>query len=150
MIPSFLLARPEHRSVLAEMMEEFYQFHHLVFSKQVNVALNNLLAHPEFGIAWIVYLQELPIGYGVVTFSFSLELGGEIAGVDELYIRSFYQGKGIGLAALQFMEAFCRSQGKQTLILEAIGAIDFYHKQGFHDRSSVLMFKHLGKIAQNN
>lgn len=141
MLPQFLLARPEHRSVLWEMMGEFYHLHQLVLNHKVGTALDHLLVHPDRGLAWLMYLQDALVGYGVVTFGYSLELGGEIATIDELYIRSVYQGQGIRSEALKLIEAFCRSQSKSAIVLEAIGNNEFDRQQGYTTRSGSLSQK---------
>lgn len=76
-----------------------------------------------------------PFGYMVITLGFSVEAGGRDAFVDELYVESAMQGRGLGGRALVYAERVARDLGAQRLRLEVEyaneGARRLYERNGF-------------------
>jgi GNAT superfamily N-acetyltransferase len=124
---------------LLELMEEFYAYGSISFDPAVaRRALGELLATPSLGIVWTVESDAETIGYAVVAFGFSLELGGRDAILDELYLREPYRGKGVGRSVLRVVEDACREHGIGALHLEVDEtderARGFYASAGFRSR----------------
>jgi len=54
------------------------------------------LREPSFGRAWLICEREIPVGYTVLTFGYSLEYIGRDAFIDEFYPRESHRGRGVG------------------------------------------------------
>ncbi len=126
---------------LLELMEEFYAYGSIAFDPIVaRRALGELLATPSLGTVWIIESDAETIGYAVVAFGFSLELGGRDAILDELYVRESYRGKGVGRTVLRVAEDACRDRGIGALHLEVDETDEraqrFYASAGYRSRLS--------------
>jgi GNAT superfamily N-acetyltransferase len=129
-------------------MEELYRHERIRWSTEVaRPAVEELLSKNEQGGAWLIEMEEEVIGYCVLTMAFSLEFGGKFALLDELFIRDEWRGKGIGGAALQFIERQSRRLGAKALRLEAgyanPDATRFYERNQFRREERYLMTKRL-------
>jgi ribosomal protein S18 acetylase RimI-like enzyme len=80
-----------------------------------NLAL--LLVDPTLGRVLVIEEDGAAVGYLVLTFGFSLELGGRDGLVDEVYVSPAHRGRGLGTKALAAAEAECRELGIQALHL---------------------------------
>src|SRR5436190_20085387 len=84
-----------------------------------------VLAHGSpFGRAWLVMLDNKPVGYVVVTLGFSLEYGGHDGFVDDLYIVSDVRGGGLGSELIVFVYYEAGKLGIRTLLLEVVAGND--------------------------
>ncbi len=110
-------------------------------------AVERLLGDESLGHVWLIRHGGASAGYVVLTFGFSLEFRGRDAFVDELYVREAYRGRGVGTAALRFVEGACRGRGITALHLEVdrdnTPAQSVYRKVGFGDRNNYLLTKWL-------
>lgn len=81
------------------MIREYYREDHPgqeMRDEQIQKTLDELLRHPEKG-GVVVLLQEAElVGYAILIYFWSNELGGDIVNVDELFVRKDYRGRGIG------------------------------------------------------
>jgi ribosomal protein S18 acetylase RimI-like enzyme len=147
-------ARPENIPVLIRLMQEYYAFDGVEFEQDNAVlALTTLLRNEGFGRVWLVWQDDLPVGYVVITFGYSLEFGGRDAFIDELYIQKPYRGLGIGTTILKRVESTLRALGIGALHLEVEGdnqrAQQFYAANGFEARQRFhLMSKRLQPVHQ--
>jgi ribosomal protein S18 acetylase RimI-like enzyme len=103
-----------------------------------------VLAHGSpFGRAWLVMLDNKPVGYVVVTLGFSLEYGGHDDFVDDLYLVSEVRGRGLGRELIQFAINEAAKLGIRTLHLEVEAGNDrasaLYRKAGFRETGRALM-----------
>jgi GNAT superfamily N-acetyltransferase len=113
--------------------------------------LQEILANPTYGLVFLVREAlvreaQIPIGYLVLCFDFSLEYRGKGAWIDELFVESEYRGKGIGTELLELAETASREHGAQVLHLEVNygnRAIELYRRRGFVDHQRFLMTKSL-------
>lgn len=98
-------------------------------------AVAELIQTPSLGTLWMIHWQGQPIGYVAVTFGFTLEFYGRTATIDELFVASPYRSHGIGGQAIEFIEAYVRSIGTRSLMLEVDIANTrgqrFYEARGF-------------------
>ena len=143
---SFKLADVADIDRLVEFMQEFYEVEHLTYDDQAaRAALQRILNDDSFGKIWLIQLNEIAIGYVVLTLGFSLEFRGRDALIDEIYLRADYRGRGIGRRALEFVGDACRSLGVQALHLEVerknTSAQALYRKCGFVDHDRYLLTK---------
>jgi GNAT superfamily N-acetyltransferase len=111
-------------------------------------ALQQLVTTARLGRLWWVDWEAAPIGYVVLTFSFSVEFHGHYAVLDEVYLVPEHQGKGHFKHLLALVEAHCWRWGVRTLRLEVetnnARAQRAYQKAGFAVDDRTLMTKHLG------
>jgi GNAT superfamily N-acetyltransferase len=133
-------SRPDVDAIV-DMVRSFYAESAYPFDAvRVFAAVDRLLSDPRNGAAWLVVGDGAPLGYGVLTFGFSIEYGGTDAFVDELWIAPGSRGEGLGAQILDLMEAECRTKGIGALHLEVErsnpGAERMYRARGFagHDR----------------
>lgn len=100
----------------------------LLFSGQVQAA------------AWLIGPPRAPVGYIVVSFGFSIELGGRDAFLDEFYIRPKIRGRGMGAQTLQLLLPQLREMGVQAIHLEVDhtneAAQKLYARHAFKPRDS--------------
>ena len=85
----------------------------------------------------------------MLTLGFSLEFLGRDAFVDELFVAPKHRGRGLGLAAIRFLEPVAAQLGVAALHLE-VGpdnekALGLYRRAGFEDRRHRLMTKLLAR-----
>jgi GNAT superfamily N-acetyltransferase len=106
-------------------------------------AILRLLANPSFGRAWIINFAGVVAGYTVLTLGYSVEFGGVIAFVDELFVARGLRGKGIGTRVLQLTIEEARKLDVVMLALEVTrsneSAKRVYRSVGFVDREHHLM-----------
>lgn len=79
--------------------------------ERMGAALAELLRDSALGRAWLATREGQPVGYLILTYGYSVERGGRVALVDELYARTDARGQGIGSALLTAAEAHCREAG---------------------------------------
>lgn len=98
-------------------------------------AMAELLANPELGGAWLICVDGTVAGYVVLTVCFSLEFHGRFGLLDELYVEEDWRGKGIGAAALAFVDSECRRRGLAAVRLEVmhsnVRALELYRRSGY-------------------
>src|ERR1700693_942989 len=112
-------ATPSDLDVLATLVSEYYAFDGLRYDDRLTRrALLELINEERFGRIWLLELEQLPIGYLILTFGFIVEFHGKHAVIDEVYLRRPYRGRGYFQTALVFVEAFCRQLEIRCLRLE--------------------------------
>jgi GNAT superfamily N-acetyltransferase len=93
------------------------------------------LADDRLGHAWLIEKNSEAVGHLVVTLCFSMEYGGLIALVDDLFVRRPFRRAGLGAAALEEARAFCMSRGVRAIVVETghdnIPAQAAYRRAGF-------------------
>ena len=155
MEPTFVLARVSDIDLLLTLMPEYYAFDHLRFDENIaRTALRQILNDDACGRIWLIQLGEETVGYIVLAFGFSLEFHGRDAFVDEFYLREAYRGRGIGQAALRFVEAACPALGVHALHLEVEranrNAQALYRKLGFVDHNRYLMTRWIAPHSEGS
>lgn len=83
--------------------------------------------------------EEVPVGYFLAVYVFSLEHLGLTAEIDEFFILPQYRKKGIGKKLLEnaeteFIRIGCRNVSLQ-IDKQNDAARAFYHKQNYFERS---------------
>ena len=96
--------------------------------------------------AWLIRLEARPVGYVVLTLTFSVEAGGREACVDEFYLIPEVRNQGLGRRALALVEAKARDLAVQRIFLEVQRGnrvIGLYRRAGYVDHDRFLMSKFL-------
>jgi diamine N-acetyltransferase len=105
--------------VMLPLMQGYYGDDHLQFDAgRQRAALSRLLQEPQWGRVWLIQWQQRTVGYVAVCFGFSLELGGNDAYLDELYVSPADRGHGVVRHALQHVERALTGLGIHALHLE--------------------------------
>ncbi len=110
-------------------------------------ALAELLSHDSLGKVWLIQADTQPIGYLVLTYSYSLEFHGRDALIDQLYLREGYQQLELETQAIKFAQEASRTLGVNALHI-MMGRKNsqtqaLYRAVGFEDDDSYLMTKRI-------
>jgi GNAT superfamily N-acetyltransferase len=140
-------ALPDDLEILLELVSEYCDADDHVFDEAVaRRGLEPLLTDDTFGAIWLIDpTGDSADGYIVVTWGWSIEIGGLDVVLDEFYVRS--RGKGRGSDALRMVETACRERGVKRIFLETElandGARRLYARHGFIADTSIWMSKEL-------
>ncbi|HJQ38242.1 MAG TPA: GNAT family N-acetyltransferase [Thermoanaerobaculia bacterium] len=131
------------------MQRDFYAHESVAFdATAAENSMRTFLADPSFGR--LLMIDEA--GFAIVTFSFSFEFRGRAALLDELYVAPHARGRGLGTAALRYVEEICAAEGMQVLQLEVSTSNEranaLYQRIGFFDRGNRLLSKTLRPVVQ--
>ncbi len=110
------------------------------------VALRQLIEDRSLGRAWVIDRGDGAVGYAVLTFCFSLEIGGRIGFVDEIFIEPEHRGSGVGRATLESVVEEASQIGLRALHLEVSPgsrAERLYDRAGFEVRKYGLRTRYL-------
>ncbi len=142
-------ARPSDVRDLLVLVAEYCASDGHEFDEQfVTAGLMPLLdSDPDhLGVVLVAELDQeagAPVGYAVLTWGWSIEIGGREAVLDELYVR--VRGRGIGSELLRVVEATCRQHGVLRIFLETEApnesARRLYTRHEFETESSIWMSK---------
>jgi ribosomal protein S18 acetylase RimI-like enzyme len=142
--------RPEHADIFIAMMRALEQADPgtTPFDEQRRRTIfDQFLRDPTYGRAWLIVEGTRPVGYVVLTVSFSFEYHGCDAYIDELYIAEECRGRGIGRCTMEFIEGIARELGVNAMHLEVSrdnqAALELYRRTGYVDHGRYLMTKWL-------
>ncbi len=141
--------QPVHTSLepCLDLMRAYYEFDGIEFDPTRARRALEQMVREDHGRAWIVELEGKAAGYVIVLFSFSLEYGGRVLEIDELFVSAEFRGHGLGRTILEFVEAEARTVGAILLTLETEYANEtaqaFYGKHGFTEVERRVMRKRL-------
>lgn len=139
MSAALTLARAEHLEMLLPLVAAFHREEDLGLSDEHRTAaLQPLLEGVPHGAAYLIGPVKAPIGYVIVTFGWSIELGGLDGFIDELYVREGVRGRGIATEVLLALPRALSEAGMKALHLEVDRdnalAQRLYRKTGFRMR----------------
>jgi GNAT superfamily N-acetyltransferase len=148
--PSFRLADESDTATLLKFMRAYYAFDgHGFDENKARVALTTLLGDRNLGRVWLILDGDVPVGYVVIAFGYSLEWLGRDAFVDEFYLLEDHRGRGWGRRTMDFVEDAARSLNVRALHLEVVRqnttALEVYRKLGFKERESTFLSKWIAK-----
>ncbi|MCF3594689.1 GNAT family N-acetyltransferase [Rhodobacteraceae bacterium LMO-12] len=138
---SLHLARPEDLEKLLPLVAAFHAFMGIEQSDQARrAALMPLLEGTPHGVAYLVGPRVSPVGYIVVSFGYSVELGGLDGFIDEFFIREKVRRRGMGSEVLLTLLPALESHGVKALHLEVgrdnASARRLYERAGFKSRET--------------
>jgi len=121
---------------LVALMAEFYaEGAYPLNHRRAAEGFAALLADERLGHVWFIRADSQDAGHVVVTLCFSMEYGGLIAFVDDLFIRRTFRRAGLGTAALTEVRPFCAERGVRALFVETgrenVAAQAVYCRVGF-------------------
>lgn len=113
------LATPEDAARLLPLVEAFHAEVGIASTAEAReAALMPLLEGSPLGAAWLFGPAKAPVGYTVVAFGWSIEMGGMDAMIDELFIRPSVRKRGIASEVLMAIAASLSDVGVKALHLE--------------------------------
>jgi len=143
------LAGPEDAARILPLMAKFHAHQGIEMTDEARVqALDPLLQGSPLGIAYLIGPQKAPIGYVIVSFGWSIEMGGMDGFLDEIYIRESVRSRGIGSEVLIALPNALADVGLKALHIEAAasdariqelyGRLGFKLRDGYHLMTRVL------------
>jgi GNAT superfamily N-acetyltransferase len=131
---------------MLELVEEYCHADEHVFDRETaGAGLRPLLAGDDRGVIWLAVVDGRIDGYAVVTWGWSIEIGGLDVVLDEIYVRT--RGVGTGGRLIDALEADCRARGVKRIFMETeqpnVAARRLYTRHGFEADTSIWMSKEL-------
>ncbi len=147
--PRFDVCRGEdllelERMVFALYREDFYG--EKMARRKIRATMEELLSHPEKGTIILFWVGEAVVGYAIIIYYWSNEYGGDIASIDEFYVKRTWRRNGIGTC---FIDRIATTKGGNLKGLQVEitpanqRALAFYSQQGFSSLKSRHLFKKL-------
>jgi GNAT superfamily N-acetyltransferase len=128
------------------LINGLYDLNYIPFEEdRIRSGLKKFLDDESKGHVWTVYDKDNLIGYFIVILVFSLEYNGEIAIIDEMYIKESHRNRGYGKAILGVIEDFGRERDIRMIALEIekhnVNAQVFFQIKGFQKLDRMIMIK---------
>lgn len=104
--PYFVSARPADADTVLNLNEALFIEDGLTAFPLADRerAIEALLQQPgRWGEIWLIQDGETVVGYTILTWGFTVELGGRFVLIDELYLRPSHRGRGWGSITLDFI-----------------------------------------------
>ena len=138
------LAKPDHFTQLAKLVADFHAEGGITQTDDAReAAIMPLLEGSPHGAIYLAGPSKAPVGYVVLTFGWSLEMGGMDGFVDEIYIRPGVRGRGIGTEILTSLPAQLAGFGLKAVHLEVDrdkpDVQRLYQKMGFEARDRYVL-----------
>ena len=131
---------------VASLAEQYWGFESIEgFNRQrIETLLRRLLSEPERGACWVAEADGRLCGYLVAVIMFSLEHGGLMAEIDEVFVSAQKRSLGVGARLIAQAEGDLGSRGLLRLQLQ-LGtdnhrARAFYERHGFRRRAGYELF----------
>ena len=112
--------------------------------RKIRDTVQELIRHPEKGTILIFRVGKVIVGYSIVITYWSNEFGGNIALIDECYVKPSWRDKKVGTSFIKYISA------PNPACLKGIGAevtpvnkraLAFYTRQGFAPAQNRYLFK---------
>ncbi|HTD74792.1 MAG TPA: GNAT family N-acetyltransferase [Steroidobacteraceae bacterium] len=147
MRPAIRLARDTDIEAIAALVAHYWDFENIPgFERSRTVTLlAEFLARSERGHCWVAEIEGGLIGYLLVVLVFSLEHGGLMAEIDELFVVPEKRSLAVGAALLsEASQAMARDGIAQLQLQLAINnprAKHFYEEHGFRPLSGYALWQ---------
>lgn len=135
-------ATAEDVPALIPLVAEYWRFEAIADfePRRVAVQIERILSEPGLGSGWIAFAEDVPVGYLIAVYVFSLEHLGITAEIDELFVLPSARGKGVGTGLLKTAESEFLHSGCTNVSLQLSRNNDaaraFYHRLGYAERSA--------------
>ena len=136
---SLEIAGPPQLDDLLPLVAAFHLFEEISLAADIRKkSVERLLNDSTLGEVWLIKRSDHLIGYVVVCFSYSVELGGRGVVIDELFIKAPERGAGVGAEVLERLNEHMRACDVVAIQLEVNQrnerAKSLYVKSGFSCR----------------
>ncbi len=135
------LASTEDAVAVAALVERYWEFEHIGgFDRpRVETLLARLISEPQRGACWVAETDGRICGYLLAVIMFSLEHGGLMAEIDEVFVSDETRSAGIGSLLLARAQSDLAQRGMVRLQLQLAvhneSARRFYERQAFCRRA---------------
>lgn len=138
MTPSISLASlPDIAEILRLLVAQLEE-HAILVPANLEKAVAGMLEEPRRGRILLARLEGRAVGLACLSFTWTLDLGGHSAWLDELFVEPSLRSRGIGEALLGAAIAQARSSGAAAVDLEVVEgherAARLYERHGFARR----------------
>jgi GNAT superfamily N-acetyltransferase len=134
---------------VASLVERYWQFEQIEGFERGRIVqlLQRFISQPQRSRCWVAAGPAAVYGYLLAVYVFSLEFGGTIAEIDELYVADSHRAKGLGTRLLQQAMIEMRQDGVTYVELQ-LGRGNqsgraFYGRLGFAGRGG---YELLGRV----
>jgi GNAT superfamily N-acetyltransferase len=148
-IPEFRLLKDEDMPELQRMVLALYREDppgQPMSVRKIWHTIAELSAHPDKGAITIMHVGDAIVGYAIVIYYWSNEYGGNIAHIDEFYVKPSWRNKGIGSSYVEHI-AKIRGINLKGIHVETTPANQeasaFYLRRGFKLAKNRHMFRKL-------
>src|SRR5277367_6719774 len=139
---------------IASLVGRYWEFESIrgFDGPRIETQLGYLLGQPERGACWVAATGGRPCGYLLAVYMFSLEHGGLMAEIDEIFVAPEVRSQGLGSLLVAHAERHLAERGLVHLQLQ-LGLDNergrlFYERHGFRRRAGYeLLDKPLGRAA---
>jgi ribosomal protein S18 acetylase RimI-like enzyme len=135
-------------ATVLELRRGYCRDDHLEFElESAREVTARLLSEPQWGRVMLCEVNGVVVGYVAICIGFSLELGGNEAFIDELFVLPEFRGRGLGRELLNAATGLAKDLGVKALHLEVdqanTAAVELYRALGFvpRDRYSLMTLK---------
>jgi ribosomal protein S18 acetylase RimI-like enzyme len=135
------LATTADIAVLASLVQDYWVFESIAGFDRLRVEslLRDLIADPQRGACWLAEADGRLCGYLLAVIMFSLEHGGLMAEIDEVFVSREARSAGIGSLLISCAERDLAGRGMVRLQLQ-LGVDNtrarlFYERRGFRRRA---------------
>lgn len=137
---------PEDRSIFLEMSNEFYHTHavdHVIPRENMTATFDTILKGSPYADGAILEMDGKPVGYGLISLTYSGEVGGLSVLLEELYIREEYRSAGLGKSFFAWAEEqYPEAKRFRLEVTESnTRAEALYRRLGFERLSYIQMIK---------
>ncbi len=135
--------RPAARSDIPQLLalvRRYWEYQALAGFEalRMELLLQHLIGEPRLGAAWVAEAEGNLTGYLVAVTVLSLEHGGLMAEIDELFVLPAARARGVGARLLAAAEDALAARGCVRLQLQLgvtnSAARDFYQHRGYRAR----------------
>ena len=110
------LGSPADADRLLSLMQRYHEERGLPYDDDHRAAVSApLLDGSPLGAVWLIGPQRAPLGYVMVTFGWSVRLGGMVGWIDEVFIRPSVRSRGIGTEVLHAIAVSLGQAGIRAL-----------------------------------
>jgi GNAT superfamily N-acetyltransferase len=126
---------------VASLAEQYWEFEAIQgFDRpRIETLLRRLLSEPERGACWVAEADGRLCGYLLAVYMFSLEHGGLMAEIDEVFVSAQERSMGVGAFLVEQAERDLVTRGLVRLQLQLGVDNDrarvFYERHGFRRRA---------------
>ncbi len=114
--------------------------------RKIRRTVKELVLHPDKGTITLICVGDAVVGYAIVIYYWSNEYGGDIASIDEFYVKPAWRGKGIGTSFLEHFGAANNGalRGLQVEVTPAnTKSFAYYSRHGFTPMMNRHLFRKL-------
>ncbi len=138
---SIRLATAADVGAISSLVRRYWEFEAIdgYDASRTETLLRSLIGTPERGLCWVADADGQACGYLLAVFVFSLEHGGVMAEIDELFVADSVRSAGVGTQLLAHAERAMSERGVVRAQLQ-LGVLNrraraFYERHGFRPRA---------------